>query len=59
MCIWDSIPTTLFKKVKPLINTPVLNITNPSIELGYISLAFKLEEIKPPVKKNHHLAQLV
>ena len=44
------IPTRLFQKVFPLINTSILDLINLSLLTGYVAQTFKVAVIKPLLK---------
>ncbi len=50
-CLLDPVPTKLLKELLPVAEEPLLNIINSSLSLGYVPKPFKLEVIKPLIKK--------
>ncbi len=49
--ILDPLPTKLLKELLPVAEEPLLNIINSSLSLGHVPKPFKLEVIKPLIKK--------
>ncbi len=50
-CLLDPVPTKLLKELLPVAEEPLLNIINSSLSLGHVPKPFKLEVIKPLIKK--------
>ncbi len=50
-CLLDPVPTKLLKELLPVAEEPLLNIINSSLSLGYVPKPFKMEVIKPLIKK--------
>ncbi len=50
-CLLDPVPTTLPKELLTVAEEPLLNIINSLLSLGYVPKPFKLEVIKPLIKK--------
>ncbi|KAI2654003.1 Transcription activator AKTR-1 [Labeo rohita] len=50
-CLLDPVPTKLLKESLPVADEPLLPIINSSLSLGHIPKPFKLEVIKPLIKK--------
>ncbi len=50
-CLLYPVSTTLLKELLNVAEEPLLNIINSSLSLGYVPKPFKLEVIKPLIKK--------
>ncbi len=50
-CLLDPIPTKLLKEILPLLSTCLPDIIIPSLLTGNVPQSFKVDEIKPLLKK--------